>query len=88
MELPDLHGWLAGCDGCQEVCPWNKFAKPSTEPHFAPIPELAHPDPTTFVSDPEGVAHVVEGTALKRTGPEALTRNARRVLGSASRRNG
>ncbi|HEY0750023.1 MAG TPA: tRNA epoxyqueuosine(34) reductase QueG, partial [Chitinophagaceae bacterium] len=32
--------WMFGCDTCQDVCPWNRFSKPNTEPHFTPILEL------------------------------------------------
>ncbi len=32
--------WMFGCDTCQDVCPWNRFSKPTTEKGFTPIPEI------------------------------------------------
>jgi len=35
-----MEGWMFGCDICQEVCPWNRFAKQTNERAFKPIPEV------------------------------------------------
>lgn len=35
-----MDGWMFGCDICQDVCPWNRFAKANSEEHFRPIPEI------------------------------------------------
>ncbi len=32
--------WMFGCDTCQDVCPWNKFSKPTMEKAFTPLPEI------------------------------------------------
>jgi epoxyqueuosine reductase len=78
----DLHGWVAGCDVCQEVCPWNKFAKPHAEPRLRPHESLASPDPTTF-RDPgenERLRALLDGTTLARTGAPAIRRNTLAIL--------
>jgi epoxyqueuosine reductase len=33
-EKANLNNWAFGCDICQDVCPWNRFASPTTEPRF------------------------------------------------------
>ncbi len=33
---PHIGNWIYGCDICQEVCPWNKFSKVTTEKRFFP----------------------------------------------------
>ncbi len=67
------HGWAVGCDVCQEVCPWNRFRKPTREPRF-----LARPGHTAF--SPEDAPDDVAGTPLARPGKEALPRLAARAL--------
>jgi epoxyqueuosine reductase len=32
--------WMFGCDTCQDVCPWNKFSKPTMEKAFTPLPQI------------------------------------------------
>lgn len=32
--------WAFGCDTCQDVCPWNRFSKPTNEAEFTPVPEI------------------------------------------------
>jgi epoxyqueuosine reductase len=44
-EIPEemkgkFGNWMFGCDICQDVCPWNRFSKPHSEPEFTPYPEI------------------------------------------------
>ena len=32
--------WMFGCDICQDVCPWNRFSKPTEEIEFTPLPGI------------------------------------------------
>lgn len=82
----DLRGsigdWVFGCDVCQEVCPWNRFATPSEEETFHPL-EDGMPDLRDwfFWTDEQFRARF-RGTALWRPRRRGLLRNAAVVLGN------
>lgn len=45
MIIPESHkgkfeNWMFGCDVCNDVCPWNRFATPHSEENFSPLPEI------------------------------------------------
>ncbi len=45
MMIPDsmqgkFDNWMFGCDVCQDVCPWNRFSRPTTEKAFTILPEI------------------------------------------------
>ena len=72
-----LHGWIYGCDICQEVCPWNqKFQQKSEEMAFQPHWEIAHwTDEDWEKLDEEKFRQLFRESAVKRTKFEGLKRN-------------
>jgi epoxyqueuosine reductase len=86
-ELRPLIGnRIYGCDDCQLVCPWNKFARKSVEADFAVRHGLDGAALTTLFawSEAEFLAHT-EGSAIRRIGHEAWLRNIAVALGNAPR---
>lgn len=86
-ELRPLMGnRIYGCDDCQLICPWNKYAQRSPLPDFAarqPWPEaqlleLWAWDETTFLRQ-------TEGSAIRRIGFERWSRNLAVALGNGLR---
>lgn len=68
--------WVFGCDVCQDVCPWNRFAKPHHELLFQPKPELLNFSKRDWEElTQETFAKVFKNSAVKRTKFEGLTRN-------------
>jgi epoxyqueuosine reductase len=76
---------IFGCDDCQLICPWNKFAKKHDEPDFrarnnldkASLAEL-------FAWSEEEFMQRTEGSAIRRTGYIGWLRNIAIALGNAS----
>jgi epoxyqueuosine reductase len=85
IELRPLIGnRIYGCDDCQMVCPWNRFAHKSLEPDFAArhglddvaLTELFGWDEETFIQK-------FSGSAVYRIGHEQWLRNIAVALGNA-----
>jgi epoxyqueuosine reductase len=89
-ELRPLMGnWIYGCDVCQLVCPWQRFAKPTQEraflaansdcaaPHLAELAEM----------DEEAFRRRYEGTSIARIGRGRLLRNVAVALGNWRSKN-
>ncbi|RKS00777.1 tRNA epoxyqueuosine(34) reductase QueG [Flavobacterium sp. 102] len=71
-----LDDWMFGCDVCQDVCPWNKFSKPHSEPLFSPYPELLSYTKKDWEEITEETFKAVfTNSPLKRTQWEGLKRN-------------
>jgi len=80
-EIPnEFHGkfddWMFGCDICQDVCPWNRFSKPHSEPLFNPHPELLAMTKKDWEEITEDVfKKIFQKSAVKRTKYSGLKRN-------------
>ena len=85
-ELPeaenDLHGWIYGCDICQEVCPWNqKFARESDRSEFQPRQEILDQTKEDWKKLTEKkFREIFKGSAVKRTKFAGLKRNIKSNL--------
>lgn len=81
---PAMGNRIYGCDDCQLVCPWNKFARLAAEPDFrvrhglddASLVELFGWSEETFLAN-------TEGSAIRRIGHERWLRNIAVALGNA-----
>ncbi|MEM7726974.1 MAG: tRNA epoxyqueuosine(34) reductase QueG [Cyanobacteria bacterium P01_A01_bin.45] len=86
-DLPEnikanLNGWVAGCDICQDVCPWNnRFAQTTDVEDFQPYANNISPSFLELSSiTNETWDQRFRASALRRIKPEMLRRNARANL--------
>ena len=86
IELKDLlipdpmknkfDNWMFGCDICQDVCPWNRFSKPTQDPAFTPIAEILHYNEKDWEELTEdGFKKIFAGSPLKRAKFQGIKRN-------------
>ncbi len=77
---------IYGCDDCQLICPWNKFAKKSALPDFDAREDLsAKTLAELFAWTEEEFLARTEGSPIRRIGHERWLRNIAVALGNALR---
>jgi epoxyqueuosine reductase len=71
-----MESWMFGCDICQDVCPWNRFAMEHDEPLFEPKAELLEKSRREWMEITEDIFDkLFEGSAVRRTKYKGLRRN-------------
>ena len=76
-----------GCDICQDVCPWNRKAPPTTANEFEPRPELVNPALEWLAQiNPEELRRVFKGSPIRRAKRSGLRRNAVIAMGNSRNR--
>ena len=81
-EVPEpirenLHNQLFGCDICQDVCPWNKKAKPNQSIDFIPVEGLLEMKKEDWLDLTRSTYNrIFKHSAFERAGYERIRRNA------------
>jgi len=83
MLIPDgmkgkFDNWAFGCDTCQDVCPWNRFSKPTEEIAFSPLPAILNFRTSDWEELTEqGFKEIFRHSPVKRARYDGLRRNLR-----------
>ena len=79
-DAPRFDEWVYGCDVCQEVCPWNRFAQPVKIDKLAPLRSFPETPEAWLALDDAQTESALAGTPLRRAGAEGMRRNARALM--------
>jgi epoxyqueuosine reductase len=77
--------WLFGCDICQEVCPWNRFARPHEHAELEPLPQVLYFTTSDWESMTEETFNeIFRHSPLKRSKFRGIQRNLAHLKKSSS----
>lgn len=86
---PMMGNRIYGCDDCQLICPWNKYAQSTTEPDYSPREGLDAPQLVDLFNWTEAeFLSKLEGSPIRRIGYECWLRNIAVALGNAEKSAG
>jgi epoxyqueuosine reductase len=72
----DFDGWIFGCDICQDVCPWNRFSRPTREMAFVARADMVCPPEERWLNLTEAeFREEFAESAVRRTKNHGLARN-------------
>jgi len=81
----DFDNWIFGCDICQDVCPWNKFKKPTVETRYSPRPGVTDTRLDTWMEiDLEEFRKRFKKSPVERTKYDGFRRNVRLAMTNTS----
>jgi len=71
-----FENWAFGCDICQDVCPWNRFSKPTNEIEFTPLPGILNISTKEWEAmSEEKFKSIFRHSALNRSKLKGIQRN-------------
>ncbi len=81
---PQMGNWAFGCDVCQVVCPWNRFAAQEYDQSFAPYPDLPNPNLSAdLLLTPQEFDRKFKDNAVQRARRRGYLRNIAVALGNS-----
>lgn len=84
--IPKMNNRFYGCDICQQVCPWNRFASPHTTPDFYPSDEFLSLTVDKIENmEVETYQKIFKGSAIKRAKLSGLKRNIEAIKRSCDK---
>ena len=79
-----FNNWMFGCDVCQDICPWNRFSKPTSEKEWEPIPEILNFSTREWEALSEiNFKTIFKNSPLKRTKWKGIQRNLKFLQNSS-----